>query len=270
MEQLREAMRGYMEQLAQEALRNQDQQQAQQMDPDAMQLSQDQLQQLLDRIEELANSGQQEQAEALLEQLRQMLENLQMQITQGGQNGQQEGPADAAGIAGHPAPAAGSGPMTVSRSCSASSTKAASSRASRASSKANSRAKASSRGRASNRARASRARACSPGRCPVPRNSPRRQEALRQMLDDLRGRLPGPSTDEGTTAREQLGEAEDQMGAARDNLDEGDLDGALDRQADAMDALREGIRNLGEEMQQPGPAAAGRQSRPARRRLCPR
>ena len=40
------------------------------------------------------------------------------------------------------------------------------------------------------------------------------------------------------------------MGAARDNLDEGDLDGALDRQADAMDALRDGIRNLAQEQQQ--------------------
>ena len=77
-----------------------------------------------------------------------------------------------------------------------------------------------------------------------------RQEALRQMLDDLRGRLPGPSTQEGADARERLGQAEDSMGEARDALDQGDLSGALDRQADALDALREGIRGLGEEMQQ--------------------
>ena len=69
------------------------------------------------------------------------------------------------------------------------------------------------------------------------------------MLEDLRGQLPGPGTEEGAEARDRLGQAERQMGEARDNLEQGDLSGALDRQADAMNALREGIRGLGEEMQ---------------------
>ena len=77
-----------------------------------------------------------------------------------------------------------------------------------------------------------------------------RQEALRQMLDDLRGQLPGPGTEGGADARRQLEQAEREMGDARDNLDSGNLNGALDDQADAMEALREGIRGLGEELQQ--------------------
>ena len=78
----------------------------------------------------------------------------------------------------------------------------------------------------------------------------RRQDALRQMLDQLRGRLPGPSSDEGAEARERLGDAERSMDEAGDSLADGQLDDALDQQADALDALRDGIRGLGDEMQQ--------------------
>ncbi|MSU88173.1 TIGR02302 family protein [Rhodobacteraceae bacterium 2CG4] len=245
MEELRQAMQDYMQQLAQEALRNADDM-AQQDQQNQMQLSQDQLQQLLDRIQELAESGQQEQAQALLEQLRQMLENLQMQVQRGGQGQQgqqmmqelqdtlrqQQGLADDSfqelqrqfnqgqpGQQGQPQ-MPGQGQLGQNQPG-------------------------------------------QPGQQPMPSQPGQdgqpglsaeqlaeRQEALRQMLDGLRGRLPAPGTEEGADARERLGDAEDSMGQARDRLDEGDLSGALDRQADVMDALRDGIRGLGEEMQQ--------------------
>jgi hypothetical protein len=40
------------------------------------------------------------------------------------------------------------------------------------------------------------------------------------------------------------------MGDARDGLEEGDTSGALDRQAEAIDNLREGMRSLGEDLRQ--------------------
>jgi hypothetical protein len=74
-----------------------------------------------------------------------------------------------------------------------------------------------------------------------------RQEALRQLMDALRDALPGTA---GEAAREALREAERNMGEARDGLEEGDTSGALDRQAEAIDNLREGMRSLAEDLRQ--------------------
>jgi hypothetical protein len=56
--------------------------------------------------------------------------------------------------------------------------------------------------------------------------------------------LPGAGTERGQEGREALGDAERQMDDAERALREGDLSGALDRQAEAMDALRQGMRAL--------------------------
>ncbi|SES65117.1 TIGR02302 family protein [Oceanicella actignis] len=71
----------------------------------------------------------------------------------------------------------------------------------------------------------------------------RRQEALRRALEGLRGGLPGGLSPE---AEEALREAERAMGRARDSLAQGAPDAALDDQARALEALREGSRRLGE------------------------
>ena len=74
-----------------------------------------------------------------------------------------------------------------------------------------------------------------------------RQKALQDRLGRLNdGPLPGPGSDAGKAGREALGEAERRMAEAERALRDGDLSGALDRQAEAMDAMREGMRALGE------------------------
>lgn len=74
-----------------------------------------------------------------------------------------------------------------------------------------------------------------------------RQEQLRDRLDGLnQGPLPGAGTERGSEGREALDEAERRMQEAERALREGDLSGALDRQAEAMDAMRDGMRALGE------------------------
>lgn len=74
-----------------------------------------------------------------------------------------------------------------------------------------------------------------------------RQEALRQRMEELRrgGTLPGAGTDEGEAGRQALDDAGRAMDEAEEALRNGDLPGALDRQAEALDGLREGIRQLG-------------------------
>lgn len=73
----------------------------------------------------------------------------------------------------------------------------------------------------------------------------RDQEALRQLLDDLRGNLPGSAGDE---TRQALEDAERAMGDAVDSLENGDERQAVDDQVRAMDALREGRRSLGQDL----------------------
>ena len=71
------------------------------------------------------------------------------------------------------------------------------------------------------------------------------------MRDELRRQqqgLPNLPGDSGEAARRSLERAEGAMEGAEDALREGDLPGAIDRQAEAMDALRNGMRELGQAM----------------------
>lgn len=75
-----------------------------------------------------------------------------------------------------------------------------------------------------------------------------RQKELADQLDDLNrnGKLPGPGSEKGENGRKDLGRAGDAMDEAERALRDGDLPGAMDKQAEAMDALREGMRNFGD------------------------
>ena len=89
MDELRQATRDYMEQMAREAIENGEMQQAE--IPPGQMMTQDQIQELMDRIQELSEQGRRAEAEALLEMLQQMLENMQMMMGQSGQQGEGQG-----------------------------------------------------------------------------------------------------------------------------------------------------------------------------------
>src|SRR6185503_6730924 len=89
MDKLREAMQRYMQQLAKNAQRGN--QQAGQIPPGARMMSQKDLQDLLKAIEDLARTGNRDMARQMLAQLMQMLENMKMMAGRGGQPGQQGG-----------------------------------------------------------------------------------------------------------------------------------------------------------------------------------
>lgn len=73
-----------------------------------------------------------------------------------------------------------------------------------------------------------------------------RQQDLRDRLDQLgqNESLPGQSTESGESGRQNLDEAGRAMQDAEEALRQGDTSGALDRQAQALEALRNGIGDL--------------------------
>ncbi|WP_128253234.1 DUF4175 domain-containing protein [Falsirhodobacter deserti] len=79
------------------------------------------------------------------------------------------------------------------------------------------------------------------------------QGSLADRQRDLRERLEG-MPDAGEAGRQELDRAGRAMEDAERALRNGDMSGALDRQAEAMEALREGMRNIGE-AQNPPPSS---------------
>jgi uncharacterized protein (TIGR02302 family) len=77
-----------------------------------------------------------------------------------------------------------------------------------------------------------------------------RQEALRRLLDQQRDRLPGAGTEAGDEALRQLDRAGRAMENAEGQLEQGDIAGALDSQSEALEALREGMTELGRALAQ--------------------
>ncbi|MEM9011624.1 MAG: TIGR02302 family protein [Pseudomonadota bacterium] len=262
MDELRQAMRDYMQELTRQALENQDQQQQQalnQMDPSQMYSQQD-LQRLMDRIQELAEQGNTEAAQQLLQELMQMMQNMQMALQQGGEGQQGDQMMD------------GLRDMMrqqedlADRSFEELQRQFRERQFGQQPGQQGQRQQGQQQGQQGQRPGQQQGQG---GSNDDQRGEPRgsgnqmsdlaeRQEALRQLLDDLRNRMPGANTEAGEQGRQALNEAEREMGEARDSLDRNDAEGALDNQADALESLREGMRQLAEEQQQMAQERANR------------
>lgn len=81
-----------------------------------------------------------------------------------------------------------------------------------------------------------------------------KQRQLRRLLDQLRGRSQGQMPDE-------LGEAGESMDRAAEALGQGDREGALQQQGEALDRLRKGARELAERLREQGQGEAEGQAR---------
>ena len=237
MDEMRQALNEYMKQLAEEAQKNPDQQTSE--NQPSQTITQDQLQQMLDELQKMIDEGRTAEAAELMDKLRQFMEN--MQVTQGeGQPGQgspgqqamkglgdtlrdQQGLSDDAfkdlqqgqpGDQGQPQPG-----------------------------------DQGQNGEQPGQQQGEGGDGKQPGS--DGRSLAQRQQDLRNQLGDLNnGKLPGAGTDQGEAGRKNLDEAGRAMGEAEQALRDGDLGGALDRQAEAMEALREGMRDLGEALAQ--------------------
>ncbi len=252
MDELRRAARDYMRQLAENAERNPDRQQSQ-IDPSQM-VTQDQLQELMNRIQELMEQGRMDEAQQLLRQLQQMLEN--MQVVQGGQGqgGEQSGRQGLQDTLREQQDLADETFREMQEEFN---------RQRREDGAEGPRQLGEQDGQQQDGQGQSGEQQGQnqPGQQPGQQQQPgeggsglgdlaRRQDALRQLLESQRGQLPQNGSEAGRAGQEALDQAEREMGEARDSLEDGDASGALDNQAEAIDALREGLRNMDEAARQ--------------------
>lgn len=249
MQELREATQDYMRQLAQQQRENGDGQQDQQQAQNSIEMTQDDLQRMMDRIQELMEQGRMAEAQQALEEFQRMMEN--MQVAEGGQGQQspgeqamnelgetlrqQQGLSDQAfrQLQEQFNPDAQSGQSSENEGYSGGQ--------GRGESHDGTGGEGQGEGEGENG---------ETGQGGLEGDLSDRQQALRQELQRQQQNLPGQGTAEGDAAREALGRAGDAMDGAEEALRNDQLAEAIDKQSEAMEALREGIRSLGEAMAQ--------------------
>ncbi len=242
MQELREATRDYMEQMAREAIERGDTQSAE-APPPGQTMSQDQIQELMDRIQELSEQGRRAEAEALLEMLQQLLENMEMMVTQGGQGQPGEGQQ-------------GQGQQLMDEL--GQTLREQQGLADDSFQQLQREFREGRNNGQPGQPGAPGEQQARPGEEPSQGGEGQalaeRQEALRELLEDLQGQMPGAT---GDGARQALEDAERSMGEARDALREGQTADALDSQSEAIDNLRDGVRQMAEDMRQAEQGATG-------------
>jgi uncharacterized protein (TIGR02302 family) len=242
MQELREALNDYMQELAEEAQRNPDSQLSQNME--GMEMSGDQLQQMLDELQRLMEEGKTAEAQQLMEMLRQLMEN--MQVTQGQGQGQGQG---------------GPGQQAMRE---LQDTLRGQQGLSDDAFRDLQDGQEGNEGQQQGQNQPGEGQGEGEGQDGEGRGLAERQQDLRDRLGQLQnGPLPGDGSENGEEGRRQLDRAGRAMEEAEEALREGDLPGALDRQAEAMEALRDGMQQFGEamaeEQQQQGNAEQGQE-----------
>ena len=261
MQELREAMQAYLRQLAEQGQEGEQQAQNQQ---NMREITSSQLQEMLDRLQELMEQGRMDEAQELLDRLAALMENLQ--VTQG-QSGQQQGQQGIEGLG-----------ETLRRQQELSDDTfgelqeqfGQQGEAGQQPGQQGNGSAGSEFGQGGSRQAGPDQGSGSGGQ----EGLADRQQELLQELERQRGSLPGTGTPEGDAAREALQRAGEAMDDAGEALAENDLPGALDSQAEAIDALYDGMRNLSDaltqqQMEQSGQQGDGSDNPMARRRLDP-
>ncbi len=247
MQELREATEDYMRQLQRLAQENGETQQGQQgQNGETMQMTQDDLQRMMDRIQELMEQGRMAEAQQALEEFQQMMEN--MRVTQGqGQGGQSEGQQAMEGLAETLREQQGLSDQAFRdlQEQFSPGTQSGESQGNEGRNGGLGRGQ-SHEGQGGQGEGQDEAGEGQQGQGSLAD----RQQALRNELRRQEQGLPGGGTPEGDAARESLGRAGRAMDEAEDALRGNDLAEAIDRQSEAMEALREGMRSLGEALAQ--------------------
>jgi uncharacterized protein (TIGR02302 family) len=192
------------------------------------QITGDQIQQMMDEIQRLMNEGRMAEAQQLLEQFNRMMENLQVTQGQGGEGQGQQGQGNEAM----------QGLTDTLRQ----------------------------QQQLSDESFREMQRQFGEGQQEGPSDGTgdlaERQRQLREELGQQRGLMPGQGSAEGDRASRHLDEAGRAMEDAEDALRNGDSGGALERQADAIQSMREGMRALGEMLGDQGQRQAGEGQEP--------
>lgn len=295
MDDLRKATENYIKQLAENAEKNPERQQAQ--NGEGQEMTQDTLQQMMDEIQSLMEQGRMAEAQALLEQLREMMEN--MEVTQGGQGNGQDG--EQSGQSGDELsdtlkeqeeladdtfkelqdqfnknrqqqqaernreseqrsegpdendPSAQDqqegqqGPGEGDQQQSGENGQDSDQQGQADNSQSGQEGEGQGAGEGNNEDGSGEA-----DNGKALQDLAGRQEALREMLERQQQGLAGDNSEEGQAGLEALERAEQGMADAQGSLEDGDIAGALDNQADAMQALREGMTALDQGNRQAG------------------
>ncbi|WP_298258777.1 TIGR02302 family protein, partial [Bradyrhizobium sp.] len=229
---LRAALDNFMRQLA-EQLRNNPQALARPLDPNARIMRQQDLHNLIDRLERLSRSGDKDAARQLLDQLQQMLEGLQ--LAQPGQSGDSDMEQALNEL----------GDMIRKQQ--------------------QLRDKTFKQGQDSRRDR-QRGKQGDQAMGDLQQDQQGLRDRLKKLQEELakrgmgpnqrgqkgqQGQQPGQDGDQQAgDDGDNLGAADNAMGDASGKLGEGNPDGAVDAQGQALDALRKGAQNLADSMQQ--------------------
>ena len=233
MKEMQQALNDYMRELAEEAQRNPGDQQQQGMMQGQM-MSGDQLQQMMDELQRLMEEGRTAEAAELMEQLRQLMENMQVVQGQGGQGQGQGGPMGELGDTlrdqqelsdeAYRDMQRGEGGQQGQDQPGQDGQQPGDQQQGQGGQQQGQEGQGEGQG-----------------------DFAERQRGLRERLDQLQdGQLPGDGSEQGEEGRRNLDRAGRAMDEAEEALRRGDLDGALDRQAEAMEAMRDGMRNFGE------------------------
>jgi uncharacterized protein (TIGR02302 family) len=241
MDELRRATEEYMQQLQrQQAQEGQDGEQQQGQQGETMQMTQDDLQRMMDRIQELMEQGRMAEAEQALRELQEMMENMRVTEGQPGQGGESPGEQAMEGLA------------DTLREQQELSDQAFRDLQEQFNPNGNQDQPGEEGGQQQGQGQEP-----GEGQQPGQDSIAERQQALRNELNRQEGRLPGQGSAEGEAAREALDRAGRAMDDAEQALRQNELADAIDDQARAMEALREGMRALGDALAQEQQQQAG-------------
>lgn len=250
MEQLRAAIDRYLQALAEQMKRNPDQA-SRPLDPNARELRPQDLKSMLDRMEQMARSGQRDAARKMLDELSQMLNNLQM--ARPGQQGDDDDEMNSA--------LDQLGDMIRRQQQLRDKTFEQGQDQRRQPGQRGERGQRGQQGQQGEQGQDGEQ-----GQQGNMDGLRKQQQALREQLNKLLEELqkrglgqPGQGEDE----MQQFGRAGKEMGQAEGQLGDNDADSAVDSQGRALEALRRGMQNLAQSMQQQqgngqGPGQPGR------------
>ena len=263
MQELRRATEDYLQQLSRQAQRQQQEgDQPQQGDQqNSMTMTQDDLQRMMDRIQQLMEEGRMAEAQEALRQLQEMMENMRVTQGQQGQGGQSPGEQAMEGLAEtlreqqglsdqafrdlqeqfNPDAQAGENQNNEGRN-------GGQGRGQSHEGQNGQGQNSDGQGDPNQQGGDQQAEGGQGG--DTEGSIADRQRALRDELRRQQGQLPGQGSAEGDAARDALNRAGRAMDGAEEALRQGELPDAIDNQAQAMEALREGMRALGEMMAQ--------------------
>ena len=258
MEELRKATKQYMRELAREQRENPKKDELAGEQP-SMEVSPDQLQQMLDRIEELMKQGRMDEARELMQQLQQMMEN--MQVTERGQGGdgepgehdredmqdtlrQQQDLADETFRQRQEEFNEARRRQMQDQQQQGQNQQGAQSEGSEQGQQQGDQQQGNQQGGNQGEANNQQQQGGGPGQGDQLNDLADRQQALRNLLGERRGQMSTGDPNNENALQRSLEEGERQMGEAGKNLAQGDTEGALDNQASAMEALRQGMREM--------------------------